>query len=81
MGTQVKRPKPYPDIYLLGAERLGVKPANCIVFEDSPTGVAAGVAAGMRSGRSRDDPDDVRGDCLSRKELPGSGPGIMADGR
>jgi beta-phosphoglucomutase len=47
-GTQVERPKPYPDIYLLGAERLGVKPANCIVFEDSPTGVAAGVAAGMR---------------------------------
>ncbi len=47
-GSQVRRPKPFPDIYLLAAERLGVKPANCIVFEDSPTGVAAGVAAGMR---------------------------------
>lgn len=47
-GSQVKRPKPFPDIYLLAAERLGVVPANCIVFEDSPTGVAAGVAAGMR---------------------------------
>lgn len=47
-GTQVKRPKPYPDIYLLAAERLHARPANCIVFEDSPTGVAAGVAAGMR---------------------------------
>ncbi len=47
-GSQVQRPKPYPDIYLLAAERLGVAPANCIVFEDSPTGVAAGVAAGMR---------------------------------
>ncbi|MGA7410811.1 MAG: HAD family phosphatase [Bryobacteraceae bacterium] len=47
-GSQVKRPKPFPDIYLLAAGRLGVKPANCIVFEDSPTGVTAGVAAGMR---------------------------------
>ncbi len=47
-GSQVKRPKPFPDIYLLAAERLGVKAANCIVFEDSPTGVAAGLAAGMR---------------------------------
>jgi beta-phosphoglucomutase len=47
-GSQVKRPKPFPDIYLLAAERLGIAPANCIVFEDSPTGVAAGVAAGMR---------------------------------
>jgi beta-phosphoglucomutase len=47
-GSQVKRPKPFPDIYLLAADRLGVRPSNCIVFEDSPTGVAAGVAAGMR---------------------------------
>lgn len=47
-GSQVERPKPFPDIYLRAARLLGVKPANCIVFEDSPTGVAAGVAAGMR---------------------------------
>ncbi len=47
-GSQVKRPKPFPDIYLRAASLLGVKPANCIVFEDSPTGAAAGVAAGMR---------------------------------
>jgi len=47
-GSQVQRPKPFPDVYLKAAERLGVKAANCIVFEDSPTGVAAGVAAGMR---------------------------------
>jgi len=47
-GSQVDRPKPFPDIYLLAAERLAVRPGNCIVFEDSPTGVAAGVAAGMR---------------------------------
>lgn len=47
-GGQVQRPKPQPDIYLKAAERLGMAPADCIVFEDSPTGVAAGHAAGMR---------------------------------
>ena len=39
--------KPNPDPYLLGAERLGVPPAACLVIEDSPSGVAAGLAAGM----------------------------------
>jgi HAD superfamily hydrolase (TIGR01509 family) len=47
-GHQVRRPKPHPDIYLLAAERLGIRPANCIVFEDSESGVAAAKAAGMR---------------------------------
>jgi beta-phosphoglucomutase len=47
-GMQVERPKPFPDIYLEAAKRLGVEPKNCIVFEDSPTGVEAGRAAGMR---------------------------------
>ena len=47
-GYQVKHPKPAPDIYLKAAELLSVKPANCIVFEDSPVGIAAAVAAGMR---------------------------------
>lgn len=47
-GMQVERPKPFPDIYLEAAKRLGVEPKHCIVFEDSPTGVEAGRAAGMR---------------------------------
>jgi beta-phosphoglucomutase len=47
-GSQVDRAKPAPDIYWKAAERLGRAPAECIVFEDSPTGIAAGVAAGMR---------------------------------
>ncbi len=47
-GQQVPRPKPFPDIYLKCAEKLGVHPKNCIVFEDSPTGIEAGRAAGMR---------------------------------
>lgn len=47
-GGQVAHAKPQPDIYLRAAAKLGLAPADCIVFEDSPTGVAAGVAAGMR---------------------------------
>jgi sugar-phosphatase len=40
--------KPSPEPYLLAATRLGVDPAECIVFEDAPAGVQAGKAAGMR---------------------------------
>ena len=47
-GSQVKRAKPQPDVYLAAAERLKIAPRNCIVFEDSPVGVAAARAAGMR---------------------------------
>lgn len=39
--------KPAPDVYLLAAERLGVSPAECIVFEDSPNGLLAAQNAGM----------------------------------
>lgn len=41
------RGKPHPDIYLNVAQALGAEPADCIVIEDSPTGAAAGIAAGM----------------------------------
>ncbi len=45
--TEVKAPKPAPDIFLYAAERCGVAPDRCVVVEDSPTGVRAAVAAGM----------------------------------
>ncbi|MDQ2947215.1 MAG: HAD family phosphatase [Acidobacteriota bacterium] len=45
-GHQVERPKPFPDVYLRAARLLGIDPKNCIVFEDSPTGIAAARAAG-----------------------------------
>jgi beta-phosphoglucomutase len=47
-GHQVRRPKPFPDIYRRAAQLLGVSPANCVVFEDSPTGIEAAQAAGAR---------------------------------
>jgi beta-phosphoglucomutase len=47
-GSQVERPKPAPDVYLRAAELLGIPPRNCVVFEDSPVGVAAAASAGMR---------------------------------
>jgi mannitol-1-/sugar-/sorbitol-6-phosphatase len=47
-SDMVERGKPDPEAYLLGAERLGVPPADCVVLEDAPAGVAAGRAAGMR---------------------------------
>lgn len=46
-GHQVPKPKPYPDIYLRAAEQLGAAPRDCVVFEDSFTGVEAARAAGM----------------------------------
>ena len=47
-GHQVRHPKPHPEIYLRVAELLETDPAECIVFEDSHSGAAAAVAAGMR---------------------------------
>jgi len=46
-ARQAAHPKPAPDVYLLAAERLGVQPARCIAFEDTPTGLASARAAGM----------------------------------
>jgi beta-phosphoglucomutase family hydrolase len=61
-GHQVRRPKPYPDIYLRAAELLGTPPADCIVFEDSHSGVEAARAAGMR----------VAGIGSTHADLPGA---------
>jgi sugar-phosphatase len=47
-ANMVTKGKPDPQPYLLGAERLGVAAKDCLVFEDAPSGVKAGVAAGCR---------------------------------
>ncbi len=46
-SCEVKAGKPAPDIYLLVAKCLGVKPEECLVFEDVPLGIMAGKNAGM----------------------------------
>jgi HAD superfamily hydrolase (TIGR01509 family) len=66
-GHQVARPKPYPDVYLRAADLLNVPPQRCIVFEDSPTGVAAGKAAGALLVGVQTHPTDLDGvDLLIR---------------
>lgn len=45
-AEDVMRGKPAPDGFLLAAERLDVRPADCLVFEDAPAGIAAAQAAG-----------------------------------
>jgi HAD superfamily hydrolase (TIGR01509 family) len=46
-GDEVVEPKPAPDIYLRAATLLGISPGDCVVIEDSPTGVVAARSAGM----------------------------------
>ena len=48
-ASDVPRGKPAPDLFLYVAGRMGMLPAQCIVVEDSPAGVAAATAAGMTS--------------------------------
>jgi beta-phosphoglucomutase family hydrolase len=46
-AAAVPRGKPAPDVFLAAAERFGIDPAHCLVFEDAPLGVQAAENAGM----------------------------------
>lgn len=46
-GEEAGKSKPEPDVFLLAAQKLGIKPENCLVIEDSFNGIAAAHAAGM----------------------------------
>ena len=46
-GSDVERKKPFPDIYLEGARRIGMEPKDCLVVEDAVSGIKAAHAAGM----------------------------------
>jgi HAD superfamily hydrolase (TIGR01509 family) len=46
-AQEVENPKPAPDLFLHAARRMGAEPGRCAVVEDTPTGVRAGIAAGM----------------------------------
>jgi beta-phosphoglucomutase len=64
-GHQVSNPKPAPDVFLKAAELLGAEPRDCIVFEDSYSGVQAGLAAGMRVVGLRTTHDELPGTSLA----------------
>ena len=69
-AEMVARGKPFPDVFLLAAERMKVNPLDCIVIEDSPNGVRAGVAAGMT----------VIGLCAASHLQPGHAERLLAAG-
>lgn len=48
-GKEVERGKPFPDIFLLAANKLGIDSQACYVFEDAYNGVQAGIAAGSKT--------------------------------
>lgn len=48
VGEEVKQKKPAPDIFLVAAQKLSLKPEECVVVEDAVNGVQAAKAAGMR---------------------------------
>lgn len=48
-GTKTSAAKPDPEVFLLGAEALGVSPAECVVFEDAEAGIEAAIRGGMAS--------------------------------
>lgn len=48
-GNMILYTKPHPEIFLAAAEKLGVKPGDCVVVEDAEAGVEAALAAGMKS--------------------------------
>jgi beta-phosphoglucomutase len=48
-SDEVARGKPFPDVFLAAASRLGVAPADCVAFEDAPIGIIAARNAGMKT--------------------------------
>lgn len=48
-GNDVSKAKPDPEVFLIGAQKLGCAPSDCIVFEDSIAGIQAANAGGMLS--------------------------------
>ena len=47
-ADMIRHKKPHPEVYLTAAKHLGMKPSECLVIEDAPSGLEAGRAAGMK---------------------------------
>lgn len=73
-AAEVKHGKPEPDLFLLVAQRLGVDPAACVVFEDAEMGFEAAHRAGMRAvalttGHTREQLSAMRGVTLVAEDF------------
>ncbi len=72
-GNSVSKSKPAPDIFLFGAERLGLKPEECIVYEDAEAGIDAAKAGGFYAvgigPEERVGHADIRFDSMARATL------------
>jgi beta-phosphoglucomutase-like phosphatase (HAD superfamily) len=76
-AESVPHGKPHPDLFLHAADVMGAPPSACVVVEDTPSGVIAAAAAGMRSlGYAADGDEDALRDAgaeivWSLAEIPG----------
>ncbi len=78
-GNDVSRKKPFPDIYLEAAKRLGVEPKDCLVIEDAPEGLRAGAAAGcLCIGLSTTFPAEILLEAGASRVLPDLSGGLAA---
>jgi HAD superfamily hydrolase (TIGR01509 family) len=74
-GLEVERKKPFPDIYITAAGKIGLEPAECLVVEDAVSGVRAAKAAGCRclavtTSFSKDKLHEADWVCESLTEVP-----------
>lgn len=68
-GDMVSRPKPFPDVFVTAARRVGYDPRDCVVFEDSLTGIQAARAAGARVVGLSTTMDDLPGVDLTIRDF------------
>lgn len=81
-ASEVANPKPAPDLFLHAARSMGAAPAHCAVVEDTPTGVAAAVAAGMAvfgyAGAAHSDAAQLRAAGATTFKAMGELPALLA---
>jgi beta-phosphoglucomutase len=69
-GASLKRGKPFPEIFLTAAKKLGLKPSECIVFEDAQIGIDAAIAGKIRCvAINRDTTHKIKGADLRVKDF------------
>ena len=76
-GNDIKNSKPHPEVFLLAARRLGIRPSRCLCVEDAPAGIESGRRAGMKTlGLG---PADLEGCDWRRESIAGLAPGEIFD--